>query len=187
MTNSSYKTAMCVAFFGCLRAGELFPPDNEAFSPLRHVTYGDLSIDAYLSTITIRLKQSKTDILNKGVEVKMGCSATPICAYCIMCSFVGQHPCPAQNSPLFMGPNTLALRKPYFVSTTKLLLACSGYDPSAYSGHSFRAGSATTRATIGMSAWELKLLGRWSSNAYQVYLRNPQLVSAFAQRLATPE
>jgi hypothetical protein len=179
------KTAMCVAFFGCFRAGELFLSDHEKFVPHKHVTYGDLSIDYNLCNLTIRLKQSKTDTYDKGVDVKIGCSGTPTCAYCLMLSFISQHPCPVRESPLFMAPNLLALRKPHFISITKLTLALSGHDPSRYSGHSYRAGSATTGAASGMSAWELKLLGRWSSDAYQIYLRNPQLVSAFAQRLAS--
>jgi hypothetical protein len=181
------QTAMCVTFFGCFRAGELFPPDNQTFTPTKHVTYGDLSIDQNLRALTINLKQSKTDTYNRGVEVKIGCSGTPTCAYCIMQVFISQHPRPTCDSPLFMAPNLLAIRKPYFISATKLALALSGHDPSEYSGHSYRAGSATSGASSGMSAWELKLLGRWSSDAYQIYLRNPNLVSAFAQRLATPD
>ena len=180
-------TAMCTTFFGCFRAGELFLSHNDNFSPARHVTYGDLSIDHVLSTITIHLKQSKTDNFNQGVNVKMGCSGTPICAYCTMRRFADQHPRPTRDSPLFIDSNMLALRKPHFIAITKLTIALAGHDPTAYSGHSFRAGSATSGATAGFSAWELKLLGRWSSNAYQVYLRNPQLVSAFAHRLANTE
>jgi hypothetical protein len=60
----------------------------------------------------------------------------------------------------------------------------AGYNPALYSGHSFRAGSATTGAALGFTAWELKLLGRWNSDAYQIYLRDATLVSTFAQRLA---
>jgi hypothetical protein len=178
------KTVMCTAFFGCFRAGEVCLQDKEAFSVKKHLTYGDVSFDATLTTITIYLKQSKTDTLSQGVHVKIGCSGTHVCAYCLMRRFIDQHPCPVPTSPLFINRHSLVLRKAYFISTTKLILAIAGHDPSLYSGHSFRAGSATTGASAGFSAWELKMLGRWSSDAYQLYLRKPELASAFAQRLA---
>jgi hypothetical protein len=181
------KTAMCLAFFGCFWAGELCLPDKESFSARQHLTYGDVTLDTHLSTATIRLKQSKTDTLNQGVMVKVGCSGTSTCAYCLLLRFSGQHPHPAPSSPFFLDSYSVVLRKSHFISTTKLLLALAGYDSSLYSGHSYRAGTATTGAAAGFSAWELKMLGRWSSNAYQVYLRNPELVTSFASRLTQAE
>ena len=138
-----------------------------------------------LFSVAITLKQSKTDTLNKGVIIKIGCSGHQICAFCLMRQYVAQHPNPQPDSPLLMDRNLVVLRKSYFVATTKLILAAAGYDPKCYSGHSFRAGSATSGASAGFSAWELKMLGRWSSDAYQIYLRNPSLVTSFAQRLTT--
>jgi hypothetical protein len=181
------KTVMCTTFFGCFRAGEVCLPDKETFSARAHLTYGDVTFDAALSTVTLHLKQSKTDTLNQGVHVKIGCSGTLVCAYCLLQRFIDQHPCPMPHSPLFVDNSMLILRKSYLISTTKLVLALMGYDPSKYSGHSYRAGSATTGAAAGFSAWELKMLGRWSSNAYQLYLRKPELASAFAQRLTLTE
>jgi hypothetical protein len=78
-----------------------------------------------------------------------------------------------------------ALKKGYLVSTTRLYLAMLGHDPALFSGHSYRAGSATTGANIGMSAWEIKMVGRWSSECYNVYLRNPDIVTTFAEKLAS--
>jgi hypothetical protein len=101
--------------------------------------------------------------------------------------YLGQHPNPSSDFPLFVDTGLHVLRKGYFVSTTKLVLALAGYDASLYSGHSFRAGSATTGAAVEFSEWELKMLGRWSSDAYQVYLRDTGLVSSFAKRLAVSD
>ena len=77
------------------------------------------------------------------------------------------------------------LKKNYFVSVTRLALSASGFNPSDYSGHSFRAGAATTAGDNNFEEWELKMLGRWASSAYSIYLRNPKVVTKFAQRLAT--
>ena len=40
-----------------------------------------------------------------------------------------------------------------------------------YSGHSFHIGAATTAASQGLPDHLIKILGRWSSDAYQRYSR----------------
>ena len=140
-------------------------------------------VDLSTSTINVSLKQSMSDVFNAGVEVRVGCSGKTICGSCSMKLYLDQHPDPRVGQPLFMDNNLQVLRKAYFVATTKLVLAVAGYDSSLYSGHSFRAGSASAGAAAGFSEWELKMLGRWSSDAYQLYLRDSSLVTSFAKRL----
>ena len=48
------------------------------------------------------------------------------------------------------------------------------YDPGGYSGHSFRAGAATTAAKAGVEDSVIKALGRWESSAYLIYMRLPE-------------
>jgi hypothetical protein len=67
----------------------------------------------------------------------------------------------------------------------KLLISLLGLSPSEYSGHSLRAVAATSGASQGLESWELKMLGRWRSDAYNVYLRDPKIVSTFAEKLAS--
>jgi hypothetical protein len=77
------------------------------------------------------------------------------------------------SAPLLVDRDGNVLRRTYFVSTTKLLVSLLGLSSSKFSGHSFRAGSATTGAEVGFDNWEIKMLGRWNSEAYNLYLRNP--------------
>ena len=53
------------------------------------------------------------------------------------------------------------------------LLRLVGLDPQHYSGHSFRIGGATSATIAGLNDYEIKLLGRWSSDCYKRYICSP--------------
>jgi hypothetical protein len=181
------KAVMSLAFFGCFRAGELCLPDKTHFDPNLHLTCGDVVFHEAERYVTVVLKRSKTDVANAGVGIHVGCSGDTICAYCLLVAYRGTRSEFSPSSPLFVDCFGTILSNSYFQMSTKLLLAAAGYDSSKYSGHSFRAGSATSAANVGFSDWELKMLGRWRSDAYNVYLRNPKIVNTFAKRLASME
>ena len=62
------------------------------------------------------------------------------------------------------------LDRQHLTNTICHLLLKTKYSHHQYSSHSFRSGTATTAAAEGISDWLIKILGRWSSNAYQVYI-----------------
>ena len=45
-----------------------------------------------------------------------------------------------------------------------------GLDPSCYEGHSFRIGAASYAADRGFSDTQIRMLGRWKSNAFLSYI-----------------
>lgn len=52
------------------------------------------------------------------------------------------------------------------------------YKKGKFTAHSFRIGLATTMGTLGCSEEDIKEAGRWSSNAYEVYMKLPRLKRA---------
>ena len=181
---------MTLAFFGCFRLGELCLPDHIPFDSEVHLCLGDISVEIVKKTLVVFLKRSKTDTTNAGVSVYVGCSGEkPCCAFCCMVTYldfrrslsVGQAP----SAPLFVVPGGSPLCKGYLISVMRILLSLSGFNPALYSGHSFRAGAATSAGDSEFRDWELKMLGRWASTAYNVYLRNPRLTATFARRLVS--
>ena len=57
-----------------------------------------------------------------------------------------------------------------FTSCLKILLKKAGYDPTLYSGHSFRRGGATFLHACGGTALMVQASGDWSSQCFTRYL-----------------
>ena len=66
------------------------------------------------------------------------------------------------------------LLKDVFVKKVRKALMAAGIDHNLYSGHSFRIRTATSAAAAGVPAHLIKTMGRWSSEAYHVYIRTPR-------------
>ena len=55
--------------------------------------------------------------------------------------------------------------------TVKAVMAAAGRDPSRYGAHSLRIGGATAAFADGVSPQLIRLMGRWSSDVYEIYCR----------------
>ena len=57
-------------------------------------------------------------------------------------------------------------------------------DKNQFNTHSFRIGAATSAKQAGMADVDIKMLGRWKSEAYQRYIRmSPSDLARLSQRL----
>ena len=61
-----------------------------------------------------------------------------------------------------------------FVDRTRQVLLEAGMDSRPYSGHSFHSGAATMAAIRGVQDSTIKMLGRWRSDAFQLYIKTPR-------------
>ena len=178
--------AMTVAFFGCFRASELTVPARSPYNHTLHISNADVHPRIADKSVTIQVKHSKTDKLNKGFSVIVGCSGFIVCGHCALLDFLAWkqlHSSTLPTDPFFILDGK-ALCKDVFVNNTRIYLALLGFCSKDFSGHSFRAGSATTAAAAGLADWEIKLLGRWTSEAYQSYIRAPgRILTSFAHRM----
>ena len=168
-------SAMTLGFFGLLRAAEFTAPSQSRFDPNVHLLVKDVSFrtsDNGQCFISVMVKDSKTDKIGKGYLIHIGCTSKPVCAVCSMKSYLNCKPSPIDMLlPLYRFQNGAFLTKSLLVSTTRTYIALIGINPDNYTGHSYRVGGATTAAEAGLNEWEIKLMGRWSSEAYQRYIK----------------
>jgi len=80
------------------------------------------------------------------------------------------------NAPgaLFIKSGFPITRK-YFCDLLALAIKQCGLNPARYKGHSFRIGAASHAAGRGMSDAQIRVLGRWKSNAFLKYIRIPTM------------
>ena len=94
----------------------------------------------------------------------------------------------SSDGPLFKYSDGKALTKQCFVAKVREALEALGYDSQVYAGHSFRIGAATTAAKHGIEDSVIKLLGRWESAAYQLYVRaSKECLLAVSRRLVASQ
>ncbi len=58
-----------------------------------------------------------------------------------------------------------------FVTQVRGNLELAGLNPAHYAGHSFRSRAGTTAAQGGLPEATIKMLGRWESCAYLLYVK----------------
>ena len=166
--------AATMCFFGFLRAGEVVVPSDGGFDESCHLSFGDVRVDSHSSPqfLEVRIKASKTDPFRKGVTVYLGRTDGAICPVAASLAYMVSRG-PAAG-PFFTFGDGRCLTRERFVKAVRDALQRSGVDSSRYAGHSFRIGAATTAANRGIQDSLIKVLGRWESSAYTLYVRTPR-------------
>jgi integrase len=158
------KAALCVAFTGFLRSGEFTwdKPDDLSCLARRHVSMER-------NSVTITLPSSKTDI-----SILLAASpSSPLCPVRALRNLLTRFP-RDPSQPLFsrsFGP----FSRRYLVDKIKEMLLRAGIPTAGFSGHSLRKGATVSAAANGISRDDIKLLGRWKSDAVDTYINEINL------------
>ena len=92
------------------------------------------------------------------------------------------HPNPSR--PLFCDENGAPILATDVIATVKAALHKAGIDPTHYKGHSFRRGGAMDLLAAGVPEATTKILGRWSSQCWKLYVSLPHQGWILARRHA---
>ena len=166
-----FVTQLFLGFDQLLRLGELCISDDARLFDVRRSMK---RYDVHCSSDTVRLllPGHKADRFFEGNTLQFSRSSSPVAPF----DLFGQY---------------LSARNAWFCWLPELWLLANGQPPtrswftcqlrrffsSDISGHSMRAGGATALASAGVPDDRIRLRGRWTSDAYQVYLRkNPSIL-----------
>jgi hypothetical protein len=177
-TGSHYQIhqfqAMCaLAFFAFLRIGEITTHTRGGCEPLQmhqlaYIRDSSNQVDGIQLTFT-NFKHSYNErpfILT----IKRQPSCCPIELLLDYLALRG-----TRQGALFLTQQGTAVSREAFAGRLSEAINLCGLDPSRYKGHSFRIGAASYAAVQGMSDSQIRILGRWKSNAFHKYIRVPSL------------
>ncbi|XP_006822086.1 uncharacterized protein LOC102804103 [Saccoglossus kowalevskii] len=160
-------SAFTLAFFGFLRVSEFTATSASTFDNDGTLLGSDVLLT---DDLIVTIKASKTDPFRRGQVVTIAPTQSSICA---VRAFRNYNPA-ALNAPAFCFTNGKFLtRQAVTYHLRDLLLRAEVPNVSNYTSHSFRSGAATTAAEANLPDWLIKVLGRWRSDAYQLYITTP--------------
>ena len=163
------KSALCVAFAAFLRSGEF---TWDSWSPEHHKSHlarKHIAFNPATNSMTLTLPASKTDPYHQGVEIHLASSTSPLCPVTALRVLLNTYP-RSPTSPLFARPFSQPFTKQFLVLKIHKLLLQAGIPNTGFSGHSIRKGATVTAAQNGISREDIQLLGRWKSDAVDVYI-----------------
>lgn len=164
-----FATVMSCCFYGCHRSGELVWSSSLHLQDMRKVVKR-CTLTFSENRAGYHLPYHKTDRFYRGTEILLTSQTVA--------------------NPVAMLKDYVSLRDRFVPSSAALFVRSDGSLPTRawfesklfavvnrdFGGHSARAGGATFYANLGVSVDVIQAIGRWSSEAWKIYIReNPSI------------
>jgi hypothetical protein len=172
-----WSVCTCI-FFGAFRSCELLCRHKDKFDPAYTLCAQDFTITQSASgerTLQFRIKAPKEDRLGKTSIVDIYESKSDICPVRAFTKWQERQPPCQHGQPLFRWSTGEPLTGAQLNQILKERLA--GFIDGAetlFTSHSFRTGAASMMGNLGYSDTDIMAMGRWSSRAFESYLRLPR-------------
>ena len=159
-----------VSFYGLLRKASAVPK-NHSYNPNKVLVRRNIKVDTQNKMVYLYLGYGKTNnFCTRDVIIPIpgnqDPALDPVTHISALFSSVETNP----ESPAFSFSSDRFITYSTFTSRLKTLLRKAGYDPTLYSGHSFRRGGATFLHQCGGTALMIQASGDWSSQCFTRYL-----------------
>ena len=165
--------AFTLPFFAFLRCSEFTFQGVSTFRPDFDLTTDCIEFYPAIASpqrLILKIKSSKTDSFRRGHSLVIASCPSALCAVTAMQQyFLLARPKPG---PLFYFQSGRFLTRSAVTNLLRDSARGAGFPYQSLKGHSFRIGAATA----GLPDWLIKVLGRWSSDCYQIYIRTPESV-----------
>ena len=174
-------TAAVVAFSGGLRGGEFLCRQAKFFDPDTALRERDMKLDNIVidnqnvNILKLKLRSEKQNRSNAATICDIYPSASSLCPVSAFEKWQGTRQTSSPNLPAFRFKDGSNLTISAF---NKILKETLGPHTRNFRGkissHSFRIGLASMIGLLGFSDEQVMAAGRWSSRAYQAYLKLPR-------------
>lgn len=171
--NVLFVTLVLTGFYSLMRLGEMVVPDQLAKRNFNKIIRrSSLKIDG--TRYQFLLPAHKADRFFEGNTILIQATNDAPDALPIMRQYVEQRDELFPNHPqLFLRQDGTVPARQFFMARIRQML------PGDIGGHSMRSGGATALAIAGVPDNRIQAMGRWSSDAYQQYIRkHPALLQA---------
>jgi Phage integrase family len=171
-----------MAFHGAFRAGEILAKEERRFDKDFTLLTEDIKLmkdhQENQQVLVVKLKSPKEDRSGKAVIIEIYETKGTLCPVKAFLRWRKMTTAEA-GMPLFRQKSGVPLTSRQFnLWLRELLEDVIDYKKTRITSHSFRIGLATTLGTLGFSVDDIKEAGRWSSNAYEIYLKLPRVKRA---------
>ena len=135
------------------------------------------SQSGFCPTVGVTLRSFKTDSFRLSQSLIIARTASQIYAVTAMQHYF--HCAVPPSLPLFSFQFGRLLTRSAVISLPRDIVRLVGLPFHSLKGHTFRIGAASTAAAVGLPDWLIKIMGRWSSDCYQLYIGTTSLSAAF--------
>lgn len=164
---------MTLAYHGAFRASELVATAANGTRAVWGDVAPSLNLGLNRRYFLFQQKISKTKQMGPTIQIPICITGKPTCPGLLLTAYLKSLPSAnrAAAAPLFSNKDGSAYTYQSAMSDMRTALSRCGYDPRGYSTHSFRVGLTTDAAMAGLPETKIKMLGRWTSEAYRIYIR----------------
>ena len=162
--------AMCLlAFFAFLRMGEITTSKNKSCQPLQlHQLAYVCDSGNPVAAMKLTFHDFKHHYNQRPFTLTINRQQT-CCPIQLLLDYLALRG--RQVGAIFVMQTGAPVTRDAFTSQLSEAIRLCGLDPSRYKGHSFRIRAASHAAEQGMSDSQIRIVGRWKSNAFQKYIR----------------
>ena len=170
-----------LAFAGSFRIHELLCKYVKTYDPIFTLLQEDVKIKTLkvnttnIEILQVKVKSQKKDRVGVNILIDVYASGGPLCPVRAYKKYMLVSKFQEKSKPAFRIDNGSPLTGKSFNTYLKLLLAKHlNYKKGSITAHSFRAGLPTMMGTLGYCDEEIQAVGRWSSRAFESYLKLPR-------------
>jgi integrase len=171
-------TVTSILFFGAMRGNEILCKEVARFDPDFTLCTEDIrtvSDSENKKKLQIKVKAPKENKKGEAIIVDIFPTTVDLCPVNAFTKWKAMGPVWEWGKPAFRWSTGKPLTPAQLNNMLKDRL--QGYVQGAdkwFTSHSFRSGAASMMAVLGYNDEDIKAIGRWSSNAFETYIRLPR-------------